>query len=90
MRRRFLGSALMLAASSTESLKGVLMLLSFSMGLGIPFIVSAVFMERLKTTMDFIKRHYRVINIASGALLVVVGILMATGLMGYFLSLFNG
>lgn len=86
----FLGSALMLAASSTESLKGVLMLLSFSMGLGIPFIVSAVFMERLKTTMDFIKRHYRVINIASGALLIVVGILMATGLMGYFLSLFNG
>lgn len=86
----FLGSALMLAASSTESLKGVLMLFSFSMGLGIPFIVSAVFMERLKTTMDFIKRHYRVINIASGALLIVVGILMATGLMGYFLSLFNG
>lgn len=86
----FLGSALMLAASSTESLKGVLMLLTFSLGLGIPFIVSAIFMEQLKSTMDFIKRHYKVINIVSGALLIAVGILMATGLMGYFLSLFNG
>ncbi len=82
----FLGSALMLAASSGESLRGVLMLLSYSLGLGIPFIASAVLIDKLKSTLDFIKKHYSVINIISGALLVVVGILMATGLMGYFLS----
>lgn len=83
----FLGSALMLAAQSGESLKGVLMLLSFSLGLGIPFIVSAVLIEQLKGAFDFIKRNYRVINIVSGGMLVIVGILMATGYMGYFLSL---
>ena len=83
----FLGSALMLAASSGESLQGILMLLSFSLGLGIPFIASAVLIEQLKSTFEFIKINYRVINLISGGLLVIVGLLMATGLMGYFLSL---
>ena len=83
----FLGSALMLAAYSGESLKGTIMLLSFSLGLGIPFIASAIIIERLKSTFDFIKKNYRIINLISGGLLVIVGIFMATGLMGYFLSL---
>ncbi|MGV8905422.1 MAG: cytochrome c biogenesis CcdA family protein [Acetobacterium sp.] len=83
----FLGSALMLAASSGESIKGILMLLCFSLGLGIPFIASAILIERLKSTFDFIKKHYRIINLISGSFLVIIGIMMATGLMGYFLSL---
>jgi cytochrome c-type biogenesis protein len=83
----FLGSALMMAASGGESLKGVLMLFVFSLGLGIPFIISAVLVDRLKSAFDFIKRNYRIINLVSGGLLVAVGILMISGLMGYFLSL---
>lgn len=83
----FLGSALMLAASGGESFKGILMLLSFSLGLGIPFIVSAVLINRLKSTFDFIKKHYRVINLISGSFLVLVGILIATGFLGSLLSL---
>ena len=83
----FLGSALMLAASSSESLKGILMLLCFSAGLGIPFITSAILIEQLKSTFIFIKKHYRLINSISGGLLVVIGILMATGFYGYFLSI---
>jgi cytochrome c-type biogenesis protein len=83
----FLGSALMLAASSGESLQGILMLLSFSLGLGIPFIASAILIDRLKSTFAFIKKNYRIINLISGGLLVVVGLLMALGLMGYYLSL---
>lgn len=83
----FLGSALMMAASSGDTVKGILMLLSFSLGLGIPFVVSAILIDRLKSTFDFIKRHYQIINRISGGLLVVIGLLMATGLLGYFLSL---
>jgi len=83
----FLGSALMLAAQGSESIKGILMLLCFSLGLGIPFIASAVLINRLKTSFDFIKKNYRLINFISGSLLVIIGVLMATGLMGYFLSL---
>jgi len=81
----FLGSALMKASLQGETLNGVLMLLVYSLGLGIPFIVCAVLMDRLKNAFEFIKRNYRVINIVSGALLVVMGLLMATGLMGRFL-----
>ncbi|HPU58079.1 MAG TPA: cytochrome c biogenesis CcdA family protein [Candidatus Avimonas sp.] len=82
----FLGSALLLAASGGGSAKGGLMLLCFSLGLGIPFFVSAILIDRLKAAFDFIKRHYKVINLISGGLLVLVGIMMATGMMGYFLS----
>ena len=44
----FLGSALMLASTQAHMVKGVLMLLSYSLGLGIPFIVSAVLIDKLK------------------------------------------
>jgi cytochrome c-type biogenesis protein len=86
----FLGSALMLAAHSGESLKGVLMLLCFSLGLGIPFLASAVLIGKLKSAFDFIKKNYRIINLISGGFLVIIGILMATGLMGRYLSMLSG
>lgn len=85
----FLGSALLLASQQGSALQGILMLLAFSAGLGIPFIASAILIDRLKSTFDFIKKHYRPINLISGGLLVVIGILMMTGYMGYFLSLLS-
>jgi cytochrome c-type biogenesis protein len=83
----FLGSALMLAASSGQTLKGMLMLLSFSLGMGIPFILSALVIDQLKAAFDFIKKHYQLINRISGAFLILIGILMATGLFNSFLSI---
>ena len=85
----FLGSALLLASQGGSLLQGIVMLLAFSLGLGIPFVVSALLVDRLKGAFDFIKRHYRVINLFSGLVLVIVGILMATGYMGYWLSLLS-
>lgn len=85
----FLGSALMLAAQSGESLKGVIMLLCFSLGLGIPFIISAVLIDRLKTSFDFIKRNYQTINTVSGLLLIITGVLMAAGILGRIVSLLS-
>lgn len=85
----FLGSALMLAATSQEGCKGVLMLLSFSMGLGIPFIISALILDKLKGVFDFIKRNYKIINIISGVLLIILGIAMMTGLLGKLLAAFT-
>ncbi|MEF9915906.1 MAG: cytochrome c biogenesis protein CcdA [Lachnospiraceae bacterium] len=83
----FLGSALMLAGQQGSTLQGILMLLAFSAGLGIPFIISAILIEELKSTFILIKKNYKIINRISGGLLVVIGLLMMTGLMGYFLSL---
>ena len=85
----FLGSALMLATSRGNVLEGVLMLLFYSLGLGIPFFFSAVLIDRLKGAFSFIKNHYRIINLVSGVFLVIVGVLMATGLFGKFLTLLS-
>lgn len=81
----FLGSALMLASQQGSVLTGILMLLCYSLGLGIPFVMSALLIEQLKGAFDFIKKHYNVINKISGALLIIVGILMATGKLGALL-----
>jgi len=82
----FLGSALMLASQQGTAGQGVGMLLCYSAGLGIPFLISALLIDRLKTTFDWVKAHYRIINLVSGGLLVLVGILMATGMMGILLG----
>lgn len=82
----FLGSALMLASQQGHVLEGMGMLLAYSLGLGVPFLVSAVLIDRLKTAFDWIKRNYKIVNILCGSLLILVGILMATGLMGLFLN----
>lgn len=85
----FLGSALMLASSQGHVMTGMLMLLCYSIGLGIPFIVSALLIDKLKSAFDFIKRNYKVINIMSGSLLILVGIMMATGMLGRLLALLS-
>jgi cytochrome c-type biogenesis protein len=83
----FLGSALMLAASQGHAIEGIIMLFLYSLGLGIPFFLSALLIEKLKGAFGFIKRHYREINMVSGGLLVLMGILMATGLFSKLVSL---
>lgn len=85
----FLGSALMLAATRGSMAEGILMLLAYSIGLGIPFFISAILIDKVREAFRFIKKHYNVINIVSGSLLVIVGVLMATGLFGKFLALMS-
>ena len=85
----FLGSALMLASQQGHVLEGMGMLLCYSLGLGVPFLISAVLIDQLKGAFQWIKSHYTLINRVSGGLLLTMGILMATGLMGRFLALLN-
>ena len=85
----FLGSALMLASQQGSALVGTLMLLSYSLGLGVPFLLSAVLIDQLKGAFTFIKRNYGIINKVCGGLLVIVGVLMATGMLTKFLNVLN-
>lgn len=85
----FLGSALMLASQQGQATTGILMLLCYSLGLGIPFVISAILVDRLKGAFDFIKRNYRIINLICGSLLILVGSLMMSGLLGRFLTLLS-
>ena len=85
----FLGSALMLASQQGSAVMGTLMLLSYSLGLGVPFLVSAVLIDQLKSAFTFIKRNYGVINKVCGGLLIVVGVLMMTGMLTRMLNVLS-
>lgn len=85
----FLGSALMMASNSADTFKGVTLLLTYSLGMGIPFLLSSIFIDSLKNTFKAIKNHYKIINTVCGVFLIIVGLLMATGLFDWFLGLFN-
>lgn len=83
----FLGSALMLASQQAHAVEGMLMLLAYSLGLGIPFVLSAMLIDYLKSVFNWIKKNYKIINAVSGILLILMGVLMATGTMGRLLGL---
>ena len=83
----FLGSAIMLASSSGSAFRGLLLLLVYSAGLGVPFILSALLLDRLKGVFGFIRRNYRVINLVCGIFLILVGILMMFGLLNRLMSI---
>ena len=72
----FLSSALLLIAREQDILKGIIMMVLYSIGLGLPFIISAILIERLKNVFDFIKKHYNVIKKISGVILIMAGIYM--------------
>ena len=69
----FLSSALILASTTSSVLKGATLLLIYSLGLAIPFIVTTLFLEKMKSTFDFIKKHYNIINKISGSILILSG-----------------
>ena len=85
----FLGSALMLASASATAFKGFILLLCYSLGLGIPFVVSAIILDKMTGTIEFIKKNYKTINTVCGIFLIIIGILMASGLLNKLLALFN-
>ena len=85
----FLGSALMLASQQGHALEGMAMLLCYSLGLGIPFLLSAVLIDKLRGTFNWIKAHYDLVNKICGAALVLVGVLMATGTLGRLLAILS-
>lgn len=85
----FLGSALMLASQQGSVVQGILMLLCYSAGLGVPFIMSAVMIDQLKGAFNWIKAHYTLINRICGCLLILVGLAMATGMLGRLLAVLS-
>lgn len=72
----FLSSALLMVAKEQEMLKGILLMLVYSIGLGIPFIISAVLIEKSKEVFDFIKKNYNIVKKISGIILILMGIYM--------------
>ena len=84
----FLGSALMMASVSGTMLKGVTLLLAYSLGLGVPIILSVLIIQKLNTAFEYIKKHYKVINNVCGVFLIIIGILMVFGIMNNLMRFF--
>lgn len=74
-----LGAILSLAASEASVARGTLLLGIYAAGLGIPFLLAAMFITRAMGFMNRIKRHMKMIERVMGAMLVLVGIAMVTG-----------
>jgi cytochrome c-type biogenesis protein len=85
----FLGSALMLASTAGSAVQGAALLLTYSLGLGVPFLFSAVLLDRLNTAFQWVKQHYRVINLVCGGFLIVVGVAMMLGWMNRIMAVFS-
>lgn len=79
----FLGSALMLAGNSQTVGYGILLLLVYSAGLAIPLLAAALLFNQVRSGLRWIQRHQRVINIISGMVLILAGILVFTDQMKY-------
>jgi cytochrome c-type biogenesis protein len=75
-----LTSILALSYGAGSPWRGALLTLVYCLGLGIPFLLVAFGFSWVTTTLAFVKRHIRVINIAGGVALVLIGVLMVTGL----------
>jgi len=83
-----------LSVGSGSPWRGALLGLFYCIGLGIPFLLVALGFDWVAGSVAFLKRHIRAINVIGGALLVVIGILMVTGLwselMSQFLAVIQG
>ena len=71
----FLGTALMQVMEKGDIILGMISLLMYSLGLAIPFIISAIFIKKLNN-FEFIKKHYNIIINISGIILIVFGFYM--------------
>jgi len=83
-------SAILMLASRLDTLwQGISLLLAYSLGLGIPFIIFSIFLSLFTKFFQRINKHMKVINIISGILLIIMGIVFITGSMTKAVSFFT-
>ena len=73
-----LGAILGLAATNQSVARGAGLLAVYSAGLGIPFLLTAIGFDRLQRGFGWVKRHYAAIQVAAGAVLIAMGVLVYT------------
>jgi cytochrome c-type biogenesis protein len=84
-----LAAVLGLASSGGTLARGEEMLVAYSFGLGVPFVLTGLAFGRLSGALGFARRHSRAVSIASGALLAALGVLIITGEVGVVSSWSN-
>jgi len=79
-----------ISLSGGSAWQGVVLGVVYSLGLGIPFILVAFGFGWVATSVAWIKKRIRIVNIVGGALLVIIGVLMVTGLWSLWMSELGG
>jgi cytochrome c-type biogenesis protein len=74
----FLASALLMAGNSDSVMQGISLLLLYSAGLGVPFIISSIIFDTVRTAFRQIQKYNRMISISSGLVLIFAGIFVLT------------
>lgn len=74
-----LGSILTMAAATQDVVKGIILLISYSVGLGIPFLLAGILIHKFFEYFKKIRKYFRVITLVGGILLVIIGVLLITG-----------
>jgi cytochrome c-type biogenesis protein len=77
----FLGAALLQAAQTETVGTGMALLAFYSLGLGIPFILSAVAISAFLSSFSKLKNHFKAIKVTSGVILMAMGLLLVTNKM---------
>lgn len=75
----WLGAALVTASASGDTLSGVLLMFFYSLGLGVPFLASALLIDRLSGLLTAVNKNHKTVSLVCGILLILLGVLMATG-----------
>ncbi len=78
-----LGAILSMAASSSSTLSGALLLLVYSLGLGVPFVLAALAFDWVMARLAAVKRHHHAVQVTAGLVLVVVGVLLMFGVFAH-------
>ena len=78
-------AAILLVASQQNAARGAFLLVCYSLGLGLPFLLIGVGVQWLTGVLGWVRRRYSAIAVVSGSLLVCVGVLLMTGLFTRYL-----
>jgi cytochrome c-type biogenesis protein len=84
-----LGSILILAEDAATLRTGVIMLLAYSLGLGVPFLLMGLGLNQFSRLLKRLKPHLGKIEVATGALMIALGIIVFLNLLTYFNQYFN-
>lgn len=84
-----LATILMIAASYDTLMKGVLLLIFYSLGLAIPFFLTSIGINTFLKHFNRLKKHMRVVSIATGSFLIFTGILIYFNYFAIFTSYLN-
>lgn len=81
-----LSAVLVLASDAGDPARGAILATVYSLGIGIPFVLIAAGFNWATKSVEFVKQHIRGFNLFGGAMLVVIGVLLMTGIWGQFIA----